>query len=81
MQHGTKVALKTTCGSSWAKVPMLIGTERTAAISRSNDAGGYKLTVTETTIAQQTSGDISCTAGTPVTNGDVRVSWETMSSS
>ena len=29
---------------------MLIGTERTAAVSRANEADGYKLTVTETVI-------------------------------
>lgn len=73
----SKVALRTTCGSSWAVVPMLVGVERDAAISRTNEAGGYKLTVTETTIALETSGEIPCTVGTPVTNGDVRVSWET----
>ena len=72
----SKVALRTTCGSSWAVVPMLIGTERSAAISRSNDAGGYKLTVTEMTVELATSGNIACNAGTPVTNGDVTVSWE-----
>ena len=72
----TKVALLTTCGSSWAVVPMLIGTEKNADVSRSNDAGGYKLTVTETTIALTTPGEIQCSVGTPVINGDVKVSWE-----
>ena len=75
----SKSALRTTCnsGSSWAVVPMFVGVERNAVVSRSNDADGYKLTVTETSIAQTTSGDIACTVGTPVTNGDVTVSWET----
>jgi len=57
----SKVAYRTTSGDSWAVVPMLIGTERTAAVSRSNEADGYKLTVTETTIA----------------NADVTASWGT----
>lgn len=73
----SKTALRTTCGSSWAVVPMFVGVERNAVVSRSNDADGYKLTVTETSIAQTTSGNITCTVGTPVTNGDVTVSWET----
>ena len=73
----SKTALRTTCGSSWAVVPMFVGVERNAVVSRSNDADGYKMTVTETSIAQTTSGNIACTAGTPVTNGDVTVSWET----
>lgn len=55
----SKTAFRTTSGTSWAVVPMLVGTERTAAVSRTNDAGGYKLTVTETTIAA----------------GDVTASW------
>ena len=46
----SKVAFRTTSGDSWAVVPMLIGTERTAAVSRANEADGYKLTVTETVI-------------------------------
>jgi len=57
----SKVAYRTTSGTSWAVVPMLVGTERTAVISRANDADGYKLTVTETTIA----------------DADVTASWET----
>ena len=57
----SKVAYRTEDGSSWAVVPMLVGVERTASISRANDADGYKLTVTETTIAQS----------------DVTASWET----
>lgn len=57
----SKVAFRTTSGSSWAVVPMLVGVERIATISRSNEAGGYKLTVTETTVE----------------NSDVRASWET----
>lgn len=57
----SKVAFRTTSGDSWAVVPMLIGTERTAAVSRTNDADGYKLTVTETVIG----------------NDDVTASWET----
>ena len=73
----SKSALRTTCGSSWAVVPMFVGVERNAVVSRSNDAAGYKLTVTETSISLTTSGNIACTAGTPVTNGDVTVSWET----
>lgn len=73
----SKSALRTTCGSSWAVVPMFVGVERNAVVSRSNDADGYKLTVTETSISLRTSGNIACTAGTPVTNGDVTVSWET----
>lgn len=73
----SKSALRTTCGSSWAVVPMFVGVERNAVVSRSNDADGYKLTVTETSISLTTSGDIACTVGTPVANGDVTVSWET----
>lgn len=73
----SKSALRTTCGSSWAVVPMFVGVERNAVVSRSNDADGYKLTVTETSISLTTSGNIACTAGTQVTNGDVTVSWET----
>ena len=73
----SKSALRTTCGSSWAVVPMFVGVERNAVVSRSNDADGYKLTVTETSISLTTSGNIACTVGTPVTNGDVTVSWET----
>ena len=57
----SKVAYRTESGTSWAVVPMLVGTERTAVISRANDADGYKLTVTETNIA----------------NADVTASWET----
>ena len=57
----SKVAYRTTSDLSWAVVPMLVGTERTAGISRANEADGYKLTVTETTIA----------------NADVTASWET----
>ena len=57
----SKQAYRTTSGTSWAVVPMLVGTERTAVISRSNEADGYKLTVTETTIE----------------DGDVTASWET----
>ena len=75
--RGSKSSLRTTCGSSWAVVPMFIGVERNAVVSRSNEAGGYRLTVTETRIDLATPGNIACTAGTPVTNGDVRVSWET----
>jgi hypothetical protein len=73
----SKSALRTTCGSSWAVVPMFVGVERSAVVSRSNDADGYKLTVTETSISLETPGNITCTVGTPVTNGDVTVSWET----
>ena len=73
----SKSALRTTCGSSRAVVPMFVGVERNAVVSRSNDADGYKLTVTETSISLTTPGNIACTAGTPVTNGDVTVSWET----
>ena len=73
----SKHAVKTTCGTAWAVVPMLVGVERSAVISRANDADGYKLTVTETTISLTTSGDIACSVGTPVQNGDVTVSWET----
>ena len=61
-------------------VPMFIGVERNAVVSRSNEAGGYRLTVTETRIDLATPGNIACTAGTPVPNGDVRVSWETRTS-
>ena len=57
----SKQAFRTTSGTSWAVVPMLVGVERTATISRANDADGYKLTVTETTIA----------------DADVTASWET----
>ena len=57
----SKTAYRTTSGSSWAVVPMLVGFERSAVVSRANDADGYKLTVTETTIA----------------NADVTASWET----
>ena len=57
----SKVAYRTTSGTSWAVVPMLVGTERTAMVSRANEADGYKLTVTETVIE----------------NADVTASWET----
>ncbi len=56
----SKQAYRTTSGTSWAVVPMLVGTERTAVVSRSNEADCYKLTVTETTIE----------------NADVTASWE-----
>ena len=75
----SKAALRTTCnsGSSWAVVPMFVGVERNAVVSRSNDADGYKLTVIETRINLETPGNIACSVNTPVTNGDVTVSWET----
>ena len=60
----SKVAYRTEPGLSWAVVPMLVGTERNAVVGRANEAGGYKLTVTETTIGQ----------------GDVTASWEQGSS-
>ena len=60
----SKVAYRTEHGLSWAVVPMLVGTERNAVVGRANEAGGYKLTVTETTIGQ----------------GDVTASWEQGSS-
>ena len=73
----SKVACRTICGSSWAVVPMLLGEECTAVVSRANDAGGHKLTVTRTTVHQQSTDgtNISCTLGTPVTDGDITVSW------
>lgn len=46
----------TSGATMWAKVPMLIGVERNVAVSRVNEAAGYRLTVTETTIA---SGDVT----------------------
>ena len=56
----SKVAYRTEHGLSWAVVPMLVGVERNAIVGRSNEAGAYKLTVTETTIEQS----------------DVTASWE-----
>lgn len=57
----SKSAYRTESGSSWAVVPMLVGVERNAVVSRASEADEYRLTVTETTIA----------------DGDVTASWET----
>jgi len=67
-------------GEHSASCPHLIGTERTAAISRANEVDGYTLTVTESTTAWSgaVSGEYveySFTGAGSATMGDVSVSW------